>query len=69
MRTVGTGFELRMCLRGNKPRVLRLLDHLHDMSVGGETAEAHAVLREDGTIVVVDLVAVAMALVDRFCSV
>ena len=69
MRAVRAGFELRVCLGCNKPRMIRLLDHLQDMSVGGETAKTHAVLREDRAVVIVDLVTVAMALVDRFRSI
>ena len=69
MRAVRTGFELWVSLRGYKPRMCRFFDHLYNVSVRGEAGEQHAVFRQHSTVIVVDLVAVTMTLMDCFITV
>ena len=64
MGTVGPGFELRMGLGGNEPGMARKLYHLHNPSVGGQAGEHHAAFGKHGAVVVIDFVAVSVALID-----
>src|SRR5690606_37548106 len=56
--------ELRMELRGEEPRVVRQLDHL-DEPVDGESGEHEAGLLEALEIAIVELVAMAVTLIDH----
>ena len=69
MRTIWSGFQLRMRLGGNEERMIRDLDHLHDSAVRGNAGEHHAVIAQCLPVIVVDLVAVSVALVDDFLAV
>ena len=69
MWTVRSGFQLRMRLGGNEERMIRDLDHLHDSAVRGNAGEHHAVIAQCLPVIVVDLVAVSVALVDDFLAV
>src|SRR5262249_52706053 len=60
--------KLRMELRGDEPRVLRQLDHL-DQVVAREAGETHARLAVAVQVVVVELIAVAVALHDGIAAV
>lgn len=64
MGFVGPGFQLRMGLGGDEPRVVRQFDHFHDPPVGGQAGEHHAVGGQCLAVVVVHLIAVAVALGD-----
>ena len=64
MRPVRSGFKLRVSLGCNEPRVIRNFDHLNDSSIRGSTAKLHSVLSQGCAVIVVDLVAVTMALGD-----
>ena len=65
MRVVRAGVELRMGLRGEEVRMIRQLEHLDDAAVRRHAAQAHTGVCQRGAVVVVDLVAVAVALVDE----
>ena len=64
MRLVGAALEFRVELRADEPGVALRFDDLDERAVGGETGEAHAGVREVVAEVVVELVAVAVALPD-----
>ena len=64
MCPVGTALELRMELHPYKPGVAGELHDLHQPSVRGEAGEAEARSFEGLPVGVVELVAVAVALVD-----
>lgn len=44
MWTVWTGLKLRMRLCGNKPWMIRNLDHLYDSSIRRSSAKLHTML-------------------------
>src|SRR5262249_2214997 len=62
--TVGARVELRVVLGGDEERVVGKLDHLDQALVGGGAAADQALVFEPATQLVVDLVTVAVALVD-----
>ena len=64
MWAVRSGLKLRVRLRCDEPRMLRVFNHLNDTFVWRETAEHETIFGEDASKVVVDLVAVTMALMD-----
>ena len=64
MRSVRTGLKLRMSLCGHVEIIGRKLDHLNDPSVRRHSAELHAVLNKHVSVVIVDLISVAMTLGD-----
>ena len=64
MRAVRAGFQLRMRLGGDEERVILQLDHLDDAAVRGKAGERHAVVGQDAAEVIVDLVAMSVALMD-----
>ena len=64
MRLIGAALEFGVELRADEPGVALRLDDLDERAVGGETGEAHAGVREVVAEVVVELVAVAVALPD-----
>ena len=64
MGPVGPGFELGMGLGGNEPGMVQKLYHFHNPSVGGQAGEHHAAFCKYGAVVVIDLVAVSVALMD-----
>ena len=64
MGPVGTAFQLRMELPGHKPGVPGQLDHLHQAAVGGQAGEGQPRLGQRLTVVVVELIPVAVALLD-----
>ena len=68
MRTVRTGFELRMC-RSDKEWMIRKLYHLHNTSVRRNAGEHHAVFGQHFAIIVVKLITMTMALLDRLLAV
>ena len=68
MRAVRSGFQLRMRLGGNEERMIRDLDHLHDSAVRGNAGEHHAVIAQCLPVIVVDLVAVSVALGEDFLA-
>ena len=65
MRIVRTGFELRMELRADEPRMILDLDYLDETVIRQCAGNHHARLRELLPIDVVELIAVAMALMDE----
>ena len=69
MWTVRPGFELRMCLCRNEPRMGRDLDHLDDAAVRRESAQRHPVFLQDVAVIVVYFIAVAVAFADLSCAV
>ena len=69
MRTVWPRFKFRMGLCGDEPGMLRKLDHLDDPSIRGNAGQLHAVFGQGLAVVVVDLIPVAVALVNRFLAV
>ena len=69
MRAVRAGLQLRVRLRADEPGMLRQLDHLYDAAVRGLTGQKHAVLLKNLAVIVVDFIAVTMALVDDFLAV
>ena len=66
MWPVGAGFELRVSLSGYVKGVSAQLAHFHDASVGRGAGETKSVFREGGPEIIVDLIAVAVPLVDKF---
>ena len=66
MRPVRPGFQLRVRLGGDEPRMGWDLDHLHDAAVRGEPAERHAVFFQHFTVIIVYFIAVAVTLADLF---
>src|ERR1700693_4655500 len=62
MWTSGPRLKLRMELTPNVPRMGLQLDDLHERAVRRQTAQVQSVLDERITVLVVDFVAVAMAL-------
>ena len=69
MWAVRAGFQLRMCLGCDEPRMRRDLDHLNDTSVWGNSGEHHAILLKNGAVIVVDLIAMTMTLMNRLLTV
>ena len=69
MRPVRSGFEFRMSLSSDKPRVSRNFDHLDDTAVRGKTAQRHAVLLQYFAVIVVYFITVAVAFADLVCTV
>src|SRR3989441_2533560 len=69
VRTVRARAELRVELARDKPRVVGQLDDLDQASVGREPAEHHAPLAHHLTIFVVELEAMAVALVHDLLSI
>src|ERR1700720_19255 len=65
VRLPGAREELGMELTGHEPRVIGQLDDLHELLLGPDAGDAQPVLLELGQIVVVDLVAMAVALLDQ----
>src|SRR6266571_4877521 len=64
MRSRGPGLELRMELAADEPRMLRILDDLHQLAIGTDAAQAQSMLDELIAIRVGDFVAVPMPLAD-----
>src|SRR5215210_7735655 len=62
VRTRWTGLELGVELAADVPRVRLQLHHLHQRSVGRQSAEIESVLDELVAVLVVDFVTVAMTL-------
>ena len=60
----GPGLELRVELHAQEPGVALQLYHLHQQAVGRDARDDHAVGAEGLAVVVVELVAVAVALED-----
>ena len=58
-----------MCLDPHIERVIRELDHLNDMTVRGLTGDHHAMGCKIIAVMVVDLKAVSVTLIDQFCSI
>ena len=69
MRSVRTGFKLRMRLGGNEERMRRQLAHFHDPSIRGDTGKPQSAFHEDGTVVVVYFIAVSVSFVNGIFSV
>ena len=69
MGSVGSGLELGVSLGGYEEGVLGKLAHFHDTSVRGQTGQTKTVFGEDGTIIVVDLVAMAVTFMDQFLAI
>ena len=69
MWAVRSGFQLRMSLGCDEERMILQLDHLHDTSIRGQAGEGHAMLGQDRTIIIVDLIAMTMTLMDQLFAV
>ena len=69
MRSVWTGFQLRMSLCGNEERMILQLNHLDDAAVRGKAGECQSIVGQDTAEVIVDLIAVAVALMDSFFAI
>src|ERR1051325_2507125 len=64
VRSIGTGTELWVELARHEPRMIRQLDDLNQATVGRHAAEDHAVLVHHLAVLVVELEAVPVPLVD-----
>ena len=64
MRIVRAGLELRMSLRSHKPRMILDLDHLDQAVIRQGTGDDQSLLREFLTVFVVELITMAMTLLD-----
>ena len=64
MRPVRSGFEFRMCLCRNEPRMGRDFDHFDDAAVRRESAQRHSMFLQDVAVIVVHFIAVAVAFAD-----
>src|SRR4051812_26477176 len=62
MRSRGARLQLRVELTAHEPRMIRELDHLHELSIRREPAELHAVLHEQVAIRIRHLVAMTVPL-------
>ena len=69
MGPVRAGLQLRVELHPHKPGVTSQLHNLHQLPVGGHPGQGESGGGEDGSEVVVELVAVAVALVDLLRSI
>ena len=69
MWAVRSGFQFRMSLGCDEERMILQLDHLHDTSIRGQAGEGHAMLGQDRTIIVVNLVAMAVTFMDQFLAI
>ena len=69
VRAVWSGFEFWMGLCGDEPGMIRKLDHFDDPSVRGDAGQLHTVFRQGLAVIVVDLIAVTVAFVNRFLTV
>ena len=49
--------------------MIRKLDHLDNAAVRGDAGEHHAMFLQHGAVVIVDLIAVAVALMDSFFAI
>ena len=58
-----------MSLGCDEERMILQLDHLHDTSIWRQAGEGHAMLGQDRTIIVVDLIAMAVTLMDQLFAV
>ena len=65
MRAVGTRFELRVKLDADEEIILWQLDCLNDETVRRPAADHHAVGLHEIKIIVIEFIAVAMALTDQ----
>src|SRR6266849_2684743 len=62
MRLERPRLELGMKLHADEPRMILILDHLGQESVGRHAGKAHAVLLEPVLVTSIDLIAMAVAL-------
>lgn len=62
MAFIRTGFEFRVGLGCDEPRMGIQFDHFNNSAVRGNTAEAHTVFDQFLAIVVINFIAVTMAL-------
>src|SRR5437879_4614349 len=69
MAAAGRRGEFRVELAADEPRMRRQLDHLAQLLALGEAGNAQALVLQSLHVLVVDLVAVAMALVDHIRAV
>ena len=67
MGPVGPGFQLRVELHPHKPGVAGQLHHLHQLPIGGQPGQDKTGPGDCLPEVVVELVAVAVALADLLC--
>ena len=65
MRVVRARLELRMCLRGDEPRVILDLDHLDEAVIRQRAGDDQSLLLQGAAELIVELEAVAMALMDE----
>ena len=65
MCPIGAAFKLRMKLDADKPRVIGTFDRFDEATIGGKSGEQQSMLDEPIPILVVKLIPMAMALVDR----
>ena len=69
MRPGGTALQLRVELTSDEPGMVRELDHLHEVFIWGCARHDQAVLLEQLTVFVVDLIPMAVSLADLARSV
>lgn len=69
MRAIGAGLELGMGLGRDEEGVGRNFDHLDDMAIRGEADGLESLVGQGLAIVVVDFIAVTMALIDFLRSI
>src|SRR6185437_14284248 len=62
MRRERFGFEFRMELASDEPRVIRTLDDLHVNAIGCAAGDAEACIGQSFLVVAIEFVAMAMAL-------
>ena len=65
VRTRRAGFEFRVRLRSDEPRVVAQLHHFHDVLVRGDAADVHPRVLQRLAVVVVDLITMAVPFVDE----
>ena len=69
MGAVGAGFKLGMELASDKPRVVDKLDHFDNMLIGRSPRKHHAGPLELLAVVVVEFIAMTVALIDKLLAV
>ena len=65
MRLFGAGLEFRMELTGDKKRMVFQLDHFYDSVVRRQAAKSHAVLLKRIPILIINLISVAVPLINQ----
>ena len=65
MRLKGFAFELWVVLHADEPGMVFQLNYLHQVLVGLGSSHDHSLLREKLAVLVIELIAVAVSLIDE----